>query len=352
MKNDNNTIEKKKRKVQLPETGEFKNPELLIGKTGKQWVIEGSKEPSPKMLFGPFWIDGEICFLYGDTNVGKSTLACQIGVGICKGEDVLGFDVEVESQTVVYIDFELTKREFADRYNINFWDSFDKHENFIRCEIDPNSEIPTKFRNRESFIQYEIERHIKETGTKILIIDNLSALRQQTQEAKDANKIMEFFITLRNKYHIAILVLGHTIKRDPTKPLCSNDLAGSKQLINLVSSSFAIGASSLADNTKYIKQIKARNTKIMYGEDNVCICHIEKSDNHLRFVHDGFSKEKDHLPKMSGFEKKIDEELIYSFRDQGLSYRAIETETGINFMKVKRILDNRQDEFEEQDLED
>ncbi len=48
---------------------------LFTVKTGNRWIEQAKTRPIPKMLFGEFWFEGEICILFADTNLGKSILA-------------------------------------------------------------------------------------------------------------------------------------------------------------------------------------------------------------------------------------------------------------------------------------
>ena len=81
---------------------------VLTYKKANEWIEEAKLRPNPKKLFGTFWFENEVCILFADTNVGKSILAMQISHSISKGEKVEGFDLESESQKVLYFDFELS----------------------------------------------------------------------------------------------------------------------------------------------------------------------------------------------------------------------------------------------------
>ena len=43
--------------------------------TGNRWMELGDRQPVAKMLFGEFWYQHELCFLFANTNTGKSILA-------------------------------------------------------------------------------------------------------------------------------------------------------------------------------------------------------------------------------------------------------------------------------------
>ena len=67
---------------------------LFTVKTASRWIEQAKTRPIPKMLFGEFWFEGELCILFADTNLGKSILAVQIGNRISRGEQIRGFRLE------------------------------------------------------------------------------------------------------------------------------------------------------------------------------------------------------------------------------------------------------------------
>ena len=79
---------------------------LFTVKTASRWIEQAKTRPIPKMLFGEFWFEGELCILFADTNLGKSILAVQIGNSISKGEPIHGFRLEASQQKILYFDFE------------------------------------------------------------------------------------------------------------------------------------------------------------------------------------------------------------------------------------------------------
>lgn len=316
---------------------------LFKVKPANTWINEAKTSPIPQMLFGELWHQNEICILFADTNLGKSILAVQIADSISKGIGIRGFKLEAPKQKVLYFDFELSKKQFEIRYAVKN-DSLKRCENhysfdanFERVEIDPD-DIPEDF---EQYLNKSLEQCIIQKGVKILIIDNLTYLKNETERAKDALPLMKHLKALKNKYDLSILALAHTPKRDLSKPITRNDLQGSKMLINFVDSCFAIGESSRDKGTRYIKQIKARNTEIIYDTENVIECQIQKLSNFLEFEFTDFSTERDHLRQFSDEDRENLEHNIIEIKNANpnMSLRAIAEQTGTNQMKVKRTLD-------------
>jgi hypothetical protein len=293
------------------------------------------------MLFGEFWFEGELCILFADTNLGKSILAVQIGNSISKGELIKGFKLETSKQPILYFDFELSDKQFENRYSIKFEQHYNFDDNFIRVEINPDATIP-ETQTFEDYLNHSLEQSITETGAKVLIIDNLTYLKNETEKAKDALPLMKHLKALKNKYGLSILALAHTPKRDLSKPITRNDLQGSKMLINFCDSAFSIGESNTDKSLRYIKQIKQRNTEQIYDAENVCICKIDKPFNFLLFEFVDFGTEREHLKQISENEKTEIENSIKEMMqaDPNLTAYAIakrlcKDESKFNSFKVK-----------------
>jgi len=310
---------------------------LFTVKTASRWLEQAKTRPIPQMLFGEFWFEGELCILFADTNLGKSILAVQIGNSISRGERIGGWRLETPRQPILYFDFELSDKQFENRYSAKFEDHYDFNDNFIRVEINPDAAIP-EAQGFEDYLNLSLERSITETGAKVLIIDNLTYLKNETEKAKDALPLMKHLKALKNKHGLSILALAHTPKRDLSKPITRNDLQGSKMLINFCDSSFSIGESHSDKSLRYLKQIKQRNTEQIYDAENVCVCQIDKPHNFLLFEFVNYGKEWDHLKQHTEKDKTKLNEQVSELSRQGRSLREIGAELGISHMKVSRIL--------------
>jgi guanylate kinase len=143
---------------------------------------------------------------------------------------------------------------------------------------------------------------------------------------------------LKSKYGLSILALAHTPKRDLTKPITRNDLQGSKMLINFCDSAFTIGESYTDKSLRYIKQIKARNTEIIFDTDNVCVCQIHKPYNFLQFEFLNYGTEREHLKERTEKDASDIKEKAIELKQQGKSLREIGAELRISHMKVSRLL--------------
>lgn len=319
------------------------NKGLFKVKTANEWLEQAKTTPIPEMLFGEFWHEGEISILFSDSNLGKSILSVQIADSISNGQQIKGFKLEAKKQTVLYFDFELTAKQFEVRYSIKndaqkiFENHYSFDDNFKRIEINPDAEIPSEC-TFENYLNQSLEQSIKETGSKILIIDNITYLKNETERSKDALPLMKYLKALKSKYGLSILALAHTPKRDLSRPITQNDLGGSKMLYNFIDSCFAIGQSNTDKNIRYIKQIKARNTAMIYDTENVIVCQIDKPYNFLAFEFMDFGAEWEHLKQVTEKDRESNIERAKELNQKGYSQRHISTELGVSLGTVNKYL--------------
>jgi len=315
---------------------ENKNNQFII-KTANEWIEDAKARPKPKMLFGDLWFENEICILFADTNLGKSILAVQSGVSIAAGSSTCGLKNEVQAQKILYFDFELSDKQFENRYSNDYSEHNQFPSNFIRAEINDEYMCNNIVDFEKEFIK-SLEATIIEKDIKIIIIDNLTYLKNETEKAKDALSLMKELKSLKKKHNLSMLILAHTPKRDSSKPLTKNDLSGSKMLINFCDSAFAIGESSSEIGLKYIKQIKQRNTEQRYGADNVILCEIEKINSFLQFSFIDFGNEYEHLKTVEIASKSDRNDLILELHNQGKSNVLIADELNISEGTIRYVL--------------
>lgn len=311
---------------------------MFVMKTANQWISEAKERPIPRMLFSEYWYEGELCILFADTNTGKSILAVQIADSISRGTAVPGFRLEAEAQPVVYLDFELFDKQFEARYSINYAQHYTFADRLHRIEINAEHDMPEQFSSTEDYLAHSLELAVKKSGARVVIVDNITYLRNETERAKDALPLMKQLKALKKKYHLSLLALAHTPKRDMSKPLTRNDLQGSKMLINFCDTSFCIGESVNDKHVRYLKQIKARNTEIIYDTNNVTLCRIDKPHNFLQFVHMGHASEREHLAESTERDREQLISKCVELKEEGKTQRAIADELGISLGAVNKYL--------------
>jgi DNA-binding NarL/FixJ family response regulator len=317
---------------------------LFVTMSAHEWLRHGQNEAKPKMLFGEFWYENELAILFADTNVGKSVLAVQIGNSLAANRPIGRFRIEAAQLRVAYIDFELSGRQFRQRYTNDSTDEdFDFDVGFYRLGFNPTIEMPATYNSFDDYIDAAIEYHIKSLGANVLIIDNITCLRGGTQNTADALAVMKKLKSLKTRLQISILVLAHTPKRNAAKPITRNDLQGSKMLINFADSAFAMAESHCDPGLRYLKQVKQRATQLVYGEDNVCLCRITKPANGLQFDFEGTAHEREHLRPQNRYDKDQLTAQITQLTAQGLSQRQISAKLNVGLGTVNRVV-NKADE--------
>ena len=313
--------------------------ELFTVRTANTWLKQASKRAIPKMLFGKFWYEGELCILFADSNLGKSILAVQIANAISNGIAIHPFNCEADMQPVLYCDFELSEKQFEARYSIDYQDHNEFNDNFYRAELNPDSDLPPGFKDFDEYLSASLERSIVQAGTKIVVIDNLTYLGNENEKAKNALPLMKHLKALKNRYGLSILALAHTPKRDMSLPITRNDLQGSKMLMNFCDSAFAIGESTISKDLRYLKQIKQRNTSQVYDAANVCVCQIAKPGNFLQYQFAGYGTEDDHLRKPNRSTINPDEaQEALQLQQSGMSLRKIAVQMGKSYQQVNRLI--------------
>jgi len=314
---------------------------FLIVKRGNQWLKEAQQRPAAKMLCGELFFEGELCILFADTNMGKSILAVQIADAISRGRSSLGLSLETAAQPVLYFDFELSDKQFQTRYTDVLGNLYQFDDRFMRAEINPDVEPPEGY-SFEECVTRAIEDAVRESGVKVLVIDNITYLKSGTEKARDALPLMKELKQLKRKHDLSVLILAHTPKRNLTAPITRNDLQGSKMLINFCDSAFAIGESHNDSALRYVKQVKARNTEVVYNTDNVIVCEIRKESNFLEFDFREFGSEFDHLKRFDDTEDRDSE--IYEAYQEKQSMREVGAMFGVSRATVNRIVKKMSEE--------
>lgn len=301
------------------------------------WIDLAKNTAIPKMLFGELWFEKEFCILFSDTNLGKSILSVQIANSISKGISTANLVNECEAQKVLYLDFELTAKQFENRYSEEFTNHYIFDENFLRSELDLE-----KLRNSNSDFEEELlqslENEISFHKADVVIVDNITYLKNETEKAKDALRLMKILNNLKKKLDISILVLAHTPKRDPSKPISKNDVSGSKNIMNFCDSSFAIGESFAVNEQRYIKQIKERNVSKIYNSENILVYRITKINSFLQFEFIVYGDEFEHLLPKTRTDVLERNNKIIELNKTGISQSEIGRQVNLTEGAVRYIL--------------
>jgi len=310
---------------------------LLVVKQAAQWMQETADKPVPQMLFDCLWFEGELCILFSDSNMGKSALAVQICESVASGQAIRGFRLEAPPRVSLYLDFELSAIQFAVRYRDTNGNPYHFSPNFHRVELSQDIDLDDEG-EFEAILLQSIAAAVEETGASVVVVDNITFLKNENDKAKTAAPLMRALKRLKETYQLSVLVLGHTPKRPRFQPITQNDLSGSKMLLNFCDSAFAIGR-GLTPTSRYIKQIKQRNCEPMYHADNVITCEVVKHGNFLGFDFVGYDTEGNQLAT-TDTDRDSRREAAKEMAAAGKSQRAIAAELGVSVGTVNSYINN------------
>ncbi len=301
-------------------------------------VIEmGLKKGKVNNLYGEWVVENEVTVVAGDTNAGKSTLTYQIGMDLASGCNTLGFSTtpDTDTRVVIYVETEMNSRQLSKRYgnieissNMLFVDA-------VGMELEQMLEQVTKIVE---------EQHRKKKSTTI-IIDSITIAANGSITAKVAKNLMKRLKTLCELHYATVVILVHTRKRDKSKPVEMQDLAGSAKLTDMADNVLAVAKCGSAGNEVYVKLLKTRSNA--YPST---VRHYELSDeNYLHFNFIQECEEQALLTSATSGKIELTPELelkIVTKHEEGASIRTIASETGLSKSTVDRIIQKHKDRKE------
>ena len=253
--------------------------DFIMGQSLNSMMMEEQRKPVPEILWGgdgngnALWFENEFAILFGRTNTGKSLYAVQIAEHI-SGE--LG-------KTVLYLDLELSMKQFQERYTSRDGELHVWPDNLHRPDL---SMVGDGLYDSGRFLPL-IRRMMAKVNARVLLLDNLTFLvNNGGMKAEDVKPICQEFCNWAKEGY-SILVVNHTPKIQPFTPLDINHCLGSSMLTNFVQSVFAIGTDSSNPSTgRYVKQLKSRNGRIVWEGNHVIPYVIDKTldPTMLRFI--------------------------------------------------------------------
>ena len=253
--------------------------DFIMGQSLNSMMMKEQRKPVPEILWGgdgngnALWFENEFAILFGRTNTGKSLYAVQIAEHI---SGRLG-------KTVLYLDLELSMKQFQERYTSRDGELHVWPDNLHRPDL---SMIGDGLYDSDKFLPL-IRRMMVRVNARVLILDNLTLLvNNGGMKAEDVKPICQEFCSWAKEGY-SILVVNHTPKIQPSTPLDINHCLGSSMLTNFVQSVFAIGTDSSNPSTgRYVKQLKSRNGRIVWDGNHVIPYVIDKTldPTMLRFI--------------------------------------------------------------------
>lgn len=307
--------------TQLPQQSDKEqlNKSFINVESFSDYVKEGLKMDDAVELIQHVVVENETTILFGDTGLGKSTLAMQMSITMAE-----------EGKKILYVNFELSKRQFAKKYP-----EIHIPENLFIANIDYAKMHDV---TDQSMILAEIEAVALHNDVDVVVIDNLTNLCINSKDGKEAGNVMLQLISLRMTHNWTMLILAHVPKRKASDPLTLNDLAGSKMLSNLADNVVGLNKSKLGTNKRYIIQLKYRSMPIELDYKNVQELTMTMSDGYLHFEYGDFDEERTHLPRSRDEKAELERDILKELKEaNGLSYRDIADKLGTSHSTVQRV---------------
>lgn len=319
----NEMLQKKQREDQGFDCGMFDV------KVANAWTRKAINDPELHDLWKDLGLiyEHQCTCIFSDSGVGKTMLATQIGIDMAKS-----------GHTVLYVDFELSYNEFANRY-ISEQGTFKFPDNFYRCELKQclDQELADG-QSYEDVALKSIGEAIMSTDAQVVFIDNITWINANTEKGFDASQLVFRLKRMMSELDVTVIMIAHTPKRTLNQPITQNDLGGSKRIANFVGSLIAMGRSVKDESLRYIKQVKRRyGGEIEYGADNVLVCTIEqRKDGFTGFKIIGQSTEAEQLQSPKDQEVNDNVRRVKELREEGMRYKDIADTTGLPMTTVYR----------------
>lgn len=307
---------------------------LFQAKSLTDIVNDPKNQEKSLQVFGDYIRENELSIIFGDTNSCKSLLTGDIALSvICNHATWEGHKMsELPLGTqVLYYDLEMSERQVAERYqNMDL-----PADSFVRISFTPTTYGQAELSDLYGDI---LERTDGFDKPVVLVLDNMQCFVQNVQNVASVGGFMD---TLKNllsiRKNLTIIVVGHCIKRNLSKPLTENDLAGSKIIANKADVIIGISKSCQGPDMRYVKMVKNRNRKRIDG-----VAELEISNEpylHLELI--GWGDEDEHLKKSkTGRPGLADEQrkLIIDLASQCKSCREIAEIVNISKSTVNRVI--------------
>jgi len=315
-----NPVDAIKKEVKKAQNAPRKLGRLRLQSANK-WIDDAKAQPDPEHYYHGMFVEGEITFVFSAPNSGKSLFLMQVAESIAR------------NQKVVVIDCEQSSKQFQRRYtNDETGSTHYFPKNLYRAEVD--SELLDTV-DQDQAILDSVNQAAKE-GFKVVVIDNISFICVDTEKSQTSIEFMRKLIKLKKKYGLTILVVAHTPKRDPSRPLTQNDLSGSSKLMALIDAAIAIGVSAQDPQLRYAKTVKFRSGEYPCPADHVAVYRLEKVDNYTQLTFLDYGNERDHLREKNGLTEVEDMQEFVNLKAQGMSLKEIAEETGFAKTTIHR----------------
>lgn len=272
-------------------------------------------KPLPSKLFDEFWREGELALLFGPSGTGKSLFAMQIAEALARGRPIDGFCMPTKRQRVLYVDLKLSDRRFKARY-----DPYRFSENLHRLKLATTDKLCDQLR-----------KTIAAERFRIVVIDDLSAIRQTYDGTRETLKLMRQLARLRDELEVSILVLSDCREPRNGVVISERDLLRSRILCDAADSAFAISVHPTCPYSRTILQTRSPELKVWNGS-NAPTCWIKTTESGML----GLVFDKRFRPKLDDERGKLICEIKRRW-DAGETYRQIASTLGISAATASRL---------------
>ena len=297
-----------------------KAAEMCVPRKMNEVMAEAEGEwPSLQPLFDEFWREGELAVLFGAAGSGKSILAMQLAEALARGSGIDGFRMASGGRRVLYVDLQHADFQHRARYR----DAGGKRYSFSeRLErIRPPADVED--------IAAWLRTTLSARRFDVVVIDDLSSLRNTVDGTREVLKIMRDLKRLRDEMMVSILVISDAA--DPRgKWVSEADLGRSRVLSTAADSVFALG--SCNDGDRRIVQTRSRNAPIVWNTLNAPGAGIRRlRSGLLAFEFDGRF-----VPDLSPEQLELIRQVKRLY-DGGMSYRAVGEALSISKSRAERL---------------
>jgi len=298
-------------------------------------VSDGAAMPLIPQIAGPLLFAGDLGFLFGKANAGKTPLAFLIAEQFCTGKTILApLQCDAMRGNALVVDFELSMRQQGNRY---------RSENgtaYQFCKEPGSTLYRAEWKGlgaaRKDFTTYIVDRITNaalEKECALVIVDNLSALRAQGEKSYEAaGLVMLLKQRLCVEHGITVLVIAHPPKIAPTSPITIDSMAGSAAYGNLADSVFSIMPSCQGPYIKRIQQHKSRNSAdcsaVFDSQHNLIVESSQRPDGLITFAYKGIEPERDHLPTLADTDENAAKIVAMKAENPNLTHRQIAERLG------------------------
>ena len=254
---------------------------------------------------------GDLVVLAGDTGLGKSLIAHQIGVYLATGEDkILGFDIP-KQRRVFYLNFELSNNEFNRRHRK------------IASEIGENHFLKNfNFNvvgNKKGLFEDNWGRIIETIENSypydLIIVDNLYASTDVNDEKNfELKKILRKITEVANVNGSAVLLVTHHRKHHPEENLSLHLVRGGSTLTNAMDMVLQVGRSLQDNELRYLTITKNR----YYSPNMNKALGMRLDQDTLLFENVGEISEKKHLTPLTEEQNNVLNSLPNQFKTADL----------------------------------